>query len=196
MEICKKNWSKVRALYALRLRKLAGADWAGAGEISDLSGVNPDCLYTLLVKWRGWHLVKCNRFATPYKYALACHGAHYLAQLPAWYGQRSLAYEAVCDASRPSLYWCQLDRHTGQVVAMHFLTYPFRTAADYQLVMPNPAGRFIYTGESRIRIKRGKVLQALHSIEDDLGLTLGRELIDFLVSKGFIRYKGGAESPN
>lgn len=191
MEVCKKNWTKVRALYALRLRKLAGAEWAGAGEISELAGLSPDSLYVLLSRWRRWKLVKCNRFSTPYEYALACHGTHYLQQLGAWYSQQRLAYEAVCDISRPSLYWCSLERHTGQVAAVHFLTYPFRTAADYQLVTPNAAGRFIYTGESQIRIEKGSALQAVYGIRDDLQLTWGNELIDLLVTKDFIRRKEG-----
>lgn len=186
MEICKKNWSKVRALYALRLRKLAGDEWAGAGEISGLTGVSRRSLYVLLGRWRGWRLVKCNKFTTPYKYALACHGSHYLAQLPAWYGPRSLAYEVVCDNSRPSFYWASVDRPTGQVTALHFLSYPFKTAADYSLLKPNAAGRFVYTGDSLIRIKKPKAIEAIRGVRDDLGLSCGDELIDFMVSRELV----------
>lgn len=193
MEICKKNWSKVRALYALRLRKLAGAEWAGAGEIADMAGVNRDSLYVLLHRWRRWELVKCNVFAAPLRYAIACRGNRYLNQLPKWYGPHDVAYQVVCEASRPSLFWRQMDRYSGQVVAIHFLLYPFKTAADYQLVRPDAAGRLIYQGDSLIRIEKGKAIEAFRGIYYDLGLSCSNELMDFLVSSNLgIQRKGGA----
>lgn len=195
MEVCKKNWSKVRALYALRLQKLSGVEWSGAGEISDMAGVGRHSLYVLLGRWRRWRLVKCDRFSTPLQYALACRGQHYLNQLPAWYEQRELAYQLVCDNVKPSLYWCSVNQWSKQVTKLHFLTYPFKTAADYRLVKPNADGRFIYTGESMVRIKRGNALQAVYGIRDVLGLTWGSELIEFMLGAGFItRRRGGEEA--
>lgn len=182
------NFCKVRVLYFLKLRELSGSSFAGAGTIAkDAELFSVDSLYILLGRWTRWGLVKRNKHISPYTYALASQGRHYLASLNKWYEHWQVDFEMLIEDLRVSFYWRNKD--ANGVRSISFITYPYKTEADYQLVLPDPQGRFMYNGKSQIRIQKGGALRALNGVRDDLGLVYGRPLLDKLVAEGFLVIK-------
>ena len=158
----------------------------GAGELAMLANVGRDSLYVLLTRWRKWGLVRRDSFATPYRYAIASQGQHYLNNLDKWYGPKDIVYQAVLDNCKVSFYWNSLDYAKKHITKTNLIVYPFQSENDYLLIRPDANGRLTYRGNSRLLIKKDNALKALYAVRDDLKLRWGNGLIDKLVSEKLI----------
>lgn len=174
------NKVKIKSLLFLKMRSLAGSDWARARYIADAIEGNADSLYVLLQRWWRWGLVKCTK-AKPYGYAIDKEGRRYLGNLSKWYpGDVGALCLEIAVASNAVFWWRRDNPNVYANEPVYYVKAPFESAEDFIKAEAPKGNAWRFTGNPLIVVKCSNGLEAIKAIET-YGLHWHKPLVQALV---------------